>query len=245
MLTIVITILIGYFYYFLESIFYSDVGCGCSSACVGYYPTLTSRIIGYFLLISSTILFIISIWKIKGTSRWWTIPSIIVFGIAFYGNGYMLFNKGACGNSLNKTTFFINQVKLGNYAKADAETINIDSLKSGKYKGKLLGYSFDKNELTLFRIDEKPIVVKTRFLFWEIRNNVILNDISYGLNTYRNLSFETQRGHYEFIGGKGMKEDDFISEFILTNKGLTGKILKNKKITDEKDGTTRFSFELE
>ena len=243
--TIVIVFFLGLFYYFLEDFFYSDFGCGCSSSCKGFYPTLTSRLIGYAMLIGSTILFIASIWSHKGLSKFWTIPALIIFGIAFYGNGYMLFNKGSCGLSVNQATFFIHQVKLGDFAKSDAETINLDSLKAGKLKGKLLGYSLDGNELILFRIGMKPLKVKTSFLFWEVRNNVILNNFSNGLNTFRNFEVEKTKGHYEFIGGQGMSEEDFLYEFVLTNKDLLGKRLKNKHITNEIDGTTRFRFEIE
>ena len=243
-LTVILTTLLGLFYYSLENFFYSDFGCGCSSTCTGYYPVMTSRLIGYGLLIGSTILFIASIWQLKGLSRLWTIPALLIFGLAFYGNGYMIFNKGGCGYSLNQTTFFIIQTKLGDFAKSDAETINLDSLKSGKLNGKLLGYSINGNELTAFRIGDKPLKVKTSFLFWEVRNNVIINDISYGLNTFRNFEAEEEKGKYEFIGGQGMTEKDFLDEFILTQKELSSN-LKNKRIINESDGTTRFLFEKE
>lgn len=242
--TIILTTLLGLFYYSLENFFYSDFGCGCSSTCRGYYPVLTSRLIGYSLLISSTVLFIASIWKLKKLSRLWTIPAMIIFGLAFYGNGYMIFNKGGCGYSLNQTTFFIHQTKLGDFAKTDAETINLDSLKNRKLKGKLLGYSIKGNELTAFRIGEEPLKIKTSFLFWKVRNNVIINDISYGLNTFRNFEAENVKGHYEFIGGQGMTEKDFLVEFVLTQKELSSN-LKNKKIINNGDGTTRFLFEKE
>jgi hypothetical protein len=243
-LTVILTILLGLLYYLLENFFYGDFGCGCSSTCTGYYPIMTSRLIGYGLLIGSTVLFIASIWKLKGLSRLWTIPALFIFGLAFYGNGYMIFNKGGCGYSLNKTTFFINQTKLGDFAKADAETINLESLKDGKLKGKLLGYSINGNELTAFRIGEEPLKVKTSFLFWKVRNNFIINDVSYGLNTFRNFEAEKINGQYEFIGGQGMTEKDFLDEFILTQKELSSN-LKNKRIINESDGTTRFLFEKE
>jgi hypothetical protein len=242
LLTIIFTTLLGLIYYYLENFFYSDFGCGCSSTCIGYYPVLTSRLIGYGLLTASTSLFIASFWKLKGLSKLWTIPALFIFGLALYGNGYMIFNKGGCGYSLNQTTFFINQTKLGDFAKSDAETINFDSLKEGKLKGKLLGYSINGNELTAFRIGEKPLKVKTSFLFWKVRNNVIINDISYGLNTFRNFQAENLNGHYEFVGGQEMTEKDFLDEFFLTQKELTIN-LKNKKIINHSDGTTRFLFE--
>ena len=244
LLTIILTTLLGLIYYFFENFFYSDFGCGCSSTCTGYYPVLTSRLIGYSLLISSTILFIASIWKLKGLSRLWTIPAMIIFGLAFYGNGYMIFNKGGCGYSLNHRILFIHQTKLGDFAKTNAETISLYSLKDGKLKGKLLGYSIKENELTAFRIGDKPLKVRTSFLFWKVRNNVIINDISYGLNTFRNFEAEKDKGKYEFIGGQGMTEKDFLNEFVLTQKDLTIN-LKNKKIINHSDGTTRFLFEKE
>ena len=151
---------------------------------------MTSRFVGYGLLIGSTAFFIASFWKFEGLSRLWMIPALVIFGIAFYGNGYMIFNKGACGYSLNQTTFFVNQTKLGDFAKTDAETINLDSLKDGKLKGKILGYSIDGNELTAFRIGEEPLKVKTSFLFWKVRSNVVVSNISNGLNTFRNFEAE-------------------------------------------------------
>jgi len=244
-ITIILTALLGLFYYSLEDFFHSDYGCGCSSTCSVYYPVLTSRLIGYFMMISSTILFIASIWSFKGLSKLWTILAALIFGLAFYGNGYMIFNKGGCGYSINKATFFMNETKLGDFATNVDGTINLDSLNAGKYKGKLLGYSLNGNELTFFKIGEEPEKVKTRFLFWKIRNNVILNDISYELKTIRNFDAEKVEGHFEFIGGKGMTEKDFIEEFILTEKELTSRRLKNKRIVNELDGTTRFLFEIE
>jgi hypothetical protein len=241
--TVFLTGLLVFIYYSFEHFFYSDFGRGCSSTGIGYYPTMISRIIGYFLLTTSITLFITSIWKFKRLSKWCTIPAILIFGIAFYGNGYMIFNKGGCGYSLNQTTFFINQIKLGDYAKEDGETINLDSLKAGKYQGKLLGYSIVGKELTAFRIGEQPLKVKTSFWFWKVRNNVILDDISYGLSTYRNLETENDKGHYEFIGGQGMTEENFMEEFVLTEKYLIGKQFTNKQIVNGTDGTTRFLFE--
>jgi hypothetical protein len=98
--------------------------------------------------------------------------------------------------------------------------------------------------LTAFRIGEEPLKVKTSFLFWKARNNVIINDISYGLNTFRNFEAEKIKGQYEFIGGQGMTEKDFLDEFILTQKELSSN-LKNKRIINESNGTTRFLFKKE
>jgi len=242
-LTIILTSLLGFLYYSFENFFHSAFGCGCSSTCIVYYPVLTSRLIGYLMMICSVVIFIASIWKLKGLSRRWTILATLIFILAFYGNGYMIFNKGACGLSISKAIFFVNQKKIGDFAKSDAETINLDSLEAGKYKGKLLGYRFKGDELTLFKIGEDAEVIKTRFLFWKIRNNVILNDISYGLNTFRNFEVEKTKGHYEFIGGQGMTEKDFLDEFILTQKEFTVSKLTNIRISNENDGTTRFLFE--
>ncbi|HRE77555.1 MAG TPA: hypothetical protein PLL09_07000 [Flavobacterium sp.] len=241
-LTIILTALLGLLYYSIENFFHSDFGCGCSSTCRVYYPVLTSRLVGYSMMTSSVVLFIASVWKFKDLSRWWTILATLIFSLAFYGNGFMIFNKGVCGYSLNKATFFINQTKLGDFAKSDGETINLDSLDAGKYKGKLLGYSFKGNKLKIFKIGDEPEVLSTRFLFWKIRNNIILNDFSYGLNSFRNFEVEKTKGHYEFIGGQGMTEKDFLDEFILTQKDLTIN-LKNKRIINHNDGTTRFIFE--
>ena len=239
-----LTATLGLCYYALERFFYSDAGCGCSSACSNYFPDLTSRLFGYCMMAGAVILFWISILKIKAISRWWSVVAVVVFGIAFYGNGYRIYNKGACGYSIYKSTFFIKDTKVGDFAKSDAETIHLDSLKAGKYKGKLLGYTFNGNELTIFKIGEKPAVVKTRFLFWGINSNELLNDISYGLNTYRNFEAEKIPGHYEFIGGEGMTEKDFLDEFAITQNGLTANKLSNKRIIQAADGTTRFLFEL-
>ena len=107
-----------------------------------------------------------------------------------------------------------------------------------------MGYSINGKELTVFRIGKKPLTVKTSFLFWKVRNNVILYDISYGLNTYCNLATENDNT-YEFIGGQGMTEENFMEEFVLTQKYLIGKQLKNKRIINGNDGTTRFLFETE
>ncbi|MGJ1262602.1 hypothetical protein [Sphingobacterium spiritivorum] len=242
--TLFIVICLGSLYYSLEVFYYSDFGCGCSSNCRAYYPVFTSRFIGYIFIICSAALFIAGIWRLRGLSRVWIIPAMLIFGVASYGNGYMIFNKGSCGLSLNRTIFFINQTKLGDFAKANAESINIDSLNEGKLKGKLLGYALNGRELTAFRIDAEPLKISTGFLFWYVPDSIIINDISYGLSTLRNIEAENVKGHYEFIGGQGMVEKDFLNEFMLTQRELSG-ILKNKRIINSKDGTTRFLFEMD
>ena len=241
-LTIILLILTVIVYILLEEFFYSDFGSGCSSTGTGFYPTLTSKIIGWTLLFISTLCFIASVWKFKGISKWWTIPSVIVFMTAFYGNGYMLFNKGGCGLSINKTTFFIDQTKLGDFAKTDGETLNLDSLKAGKYKGKLIGFSLSDKNLTIYRIGEQPLNLKTTFLFWRTDNSRIIQNLSYGLNTYRNLVSEKTQKHYEFIGGQGMTIDNFLEELRTTEKWINGNIKKTELLNVD-DGTTRLIIE--
>ncbi len=243
--TIIATGIVLFVYLRFENFFYSDFGCGCSSTCTGYYPTIISRIIGYVLLIIATLIFIASIWRIKKLSKWWTIPALIIFGIAFYGNGYKIFNKGICGLSINKTTFFVKQTKLGDFAVADGETIYPDSLKTEKYKGKLLGYSIAGKELTFYRVGEIPLKVKTSFLFWKVRNNVIVCDLSPWLNSFRNLEFEQNNNGYELIGGQNMPIEIFMEEFLIAHKEFQGKKIMNQRIINESDGTTRFRFEIE
>lgn len=242
--TIVLTGFLMFSYICIENSLYTDFLCGCSSTCRTYYPTKTSRIIGDILLFVSTLTFITSLWRIKSISRWWIFPSLVIFIMAFYGNGYMLFNQGVCGNSLNQATFFLNHTKLGDFAKADSETINLDSLKLGKYKGKLLGYHLQGNNLTVYRIADKPLQIKTSFLFWQTDNSKLLEDLSYGLNTFRNFEIEKMKNKYEYIGGQNMPIEAFMEEFKLTEKWIAGKI-KNKTITNEKDGTTRLIFEIQ
>ncbi len=244
-LCIVLTALSLFIYIQLERSFHSDAACGCSSACKAFYPAAASRLAGHVMLIISLLLLLSAIFRLKGMSSRWSVPALLLFVISFYGNGFMLFNKGPCGLSLNKRTWFVIETRLGDYAKADVETLNPDSLRAGRYKGKLLGYSLNGTELILFRIGEPPLKVKTAFLFWKIRGNAIINHISYGLNVSRNFDAEIQKRHFEFIGGQGMSESDFLDEFVLTQKELYGKKLKNKRIIHANDGTTRFLFETE
>ena len=196
---------------FLEDA-YSYVVCTCTAH---YYTTLTSRIIGYALLIISTLLFIASIWRVKRLSRWWIIPALIVFGIAFYGNGYKFYYV-ACTPSLYKVTFFNRHTTLGNFAPEYALR-NADSLKTGNYKGQLLGYSVSGQELTLYRIGDNPLKIRTSFLFWKIRPNIFVHDLSPRLHSYRNLEFEKNHHGYERIGGKNMPLEVFIEEIEMTN----------------------------
>ena len=243
-LSLVLLIAMGVCYFKLIDFLHGDSGCGCSSTCRVFYPEGTSMFIGYFLLTFSTILIWASVWRFKGLSKLWSIPALIVWVIAFYGNGFMIMNDGVCGLSINKVNWMFNKQKIGDYAKADAETIHPDSLRLGRYKGKLLGYSFSEDELKLYRIGEDPVIVKTGFLFWNIRHGSIANDISYGLNVYRDMKAEIVKDHYEFIGGKGMSEKEFLDEFILTQKEMFRGEMVNRQIVNGGDGTTRFIFDL-
>lgn len=242
--SLILILVLAWIYFQIETFLHGDTGCSCSSTCRVFYPTLWSRLLGNVLMLVSAIFITLSLWTFKGLSRWWTMPALFIFVIAFYGNGFMIMNDGACGLSINKVTWMFNKQKIGDYAKSDAETIHPDSLRLGKYKGKLLGYAFNEEGLKLFKIGEDPVVVKTRFLFWEIEENVILNDISYGLNVYRDIKAETIKGHYEFIGGKGMSEKDFLNEFVLTQKEMYAGKMINKQLLNLEDGTTKFIFDL-
>ncbi|MBK7389839.1 MAG: hypothetical protein IPI23_12450 [Bacteroidetes bacterium] len=42
-------------FYFLETGYYSDFGCGCSSACTGFYVSTASKVVGYLMLLVSSL----------------------------------------------------------------------------------------------------------------------------------------------------------------------------------------------
>lgn len=234
---------IGGIYVLLEQFSHTDFGCGCSSACTSFFPTNTSKNIGYILMVGSLMGIIYSLFK---PNKKVLIPLILVFVSAFYANGYYLFDKGLCGFSLNRASFFILHTKIGDFAKSDGEIIIMDSLKAGKYNGELLGYAVKSDRIKIFRIGEDPVDVRTKFLYWEINDSLIIQDIATTLSSYRNIESEENRDYYEFVGGEGMSEKDFMNEFVLTNNDyfLRHK-LKNKSIVNEKDGTTRFRFQVE
>lgn len=244
LVTVVMTVFAFAQLYALENFLNSDAACGCSSACTAMYPVLSSRLIGYGLMFLSFVIIIAAVWKFKRGLTYTAIIAVVVFTFAFYGNGRMLFDKGPCGRSLNLRTWYIFQEKLGDYAKPDGETLYLDSLSAGAYKGKLLGYALEGSTLTLFRIAEAPLKVRTGFLFWKIPGNVIVNHISYGLNTWRNTEAEGVPGHFEFIGGMGMTEKHFTDDFV-TQKYFNIYQLKNKRIVNHPDGTVRFLFEYD
>jgi len=50
---------------------------------------------------------------------------------------------------------------------------------------------------------------------------------------------------YEFIGGKDMPIEVFMNEIFTEKSEFAVKTLKNKRIINETDGTTRFRFEIE
>lgn len=243
-LTVVLTTSLIFFYLGLEYFYYGDFGCGCSSACVGYYVSTVSKFLGWTLLILSISLFIASTWRVKQISILWTIPSTIVFMIAFYGNGYMIFNKGACGESINRRTFFVFQEHLGDFAKIDGEYFSFDSLQEKKYNSKLLGYLINGNSLTIYRIADSPLELKTGFLFWQPDKEQMRKDFSYGLNTYREPPHDTlPLKQIELIGGKDMPIEAFMQELELTNHWGFTKIVSNELIHSD-DGTTRLKLRV-
>lgn len=135
--TALIAAIFVFLYVLFEDASYSDFGCGCSSGCTAFHVSRWSKVVGYFLLTFSGLLFIASIWRIRRLSTSWAIPALLVFIIAIYGNSYTIFYKGPCGFSLNRSTFFFLDKKFGDYAKDDF--VSLDNLKSNGYSGKLLG----------------------------------------------------------------------------------------------------------
>ena len=229
-------------FFILEGLWFAmDKDCICS---FGFPSTIGSKIIGWILLVLSFILFIMSLIQKGKFSKWGKIASLVLFGIAFYGNGYMINGlMGGCGYSLNRTTFFVVQTKLGDFA-TDWVPITTENLNAGEFDGKLLGYSVSGKNLTLYRIGKKPLKVKTSFLFWKVRPNIVIHRLSPELHSYRNLEYEKNNDGYEFIGGQDMPIEVFLNEFVIDHKDFTGKELKNQRIINETDGTTRFRFEV-
>lgn len=190
------------------------------------------------------VLFNASMWRIKQISILWTIPALTILAIALYGNGYMLYNKGACGLSINKTTFFVFQERLGDFAKIDGEYLNIDSLIAKKYDGKLLGYYLDGTYLTVYRIANKPLKLKTGFLFWLPDENAIINDLTDALTSYRVPPKNLPEKKIELVGGQDMPLKAFLRELEVTNNWGITKIL-DKKLINSNDGTTRLILSVE
>ncbi len=229
--TVVIIGIVLVIYVLLEVFFYNDIGCICA---VGYFPMLDSRLTGYGLLVISTILFIVSYWRVRNLSRWCIVPALIVFSLAFYGNGHALYTQ-PCSGSLYRTTFFIHKTKLGDFAQIS----NAGGLDTGIHNGRFLGYSFDGKELLLYKIGESPLKVNTSFLFWKVRPGIFVHDLP-GL--FRNLEYEKNNDGYEFIGGRELPVEVFRL-FISRTKDFDIRRLKNQIVINENDGTTRFRFE--
>ncbi|MCF8253979.1 MAG: hypothetical protein K9H61_09040 [Bacteroidia bacterium] len=237
-------LVIATIYAFLESMYYHDFGCGCSSGCIGFYMSSYSKILGYCLILVSFILVFMSLFKTRTISKFWHIPAIVFIGIASYGNGYMLYNKGACGQSLNRTQFYIFQEHLGDFAKIDGEYFSLDSLKQQKYDGKLLGFLLKENKLTVYRINQEPLVIATGFLFWQPNTVEMLKSLSYGLNTFRVAPTVLPEKQIELIGGKDMPLEAFLEELKITNNWGIHKIL-NQEIIKAPDGTTHLILTIE
>jgi hypothetical protein len=231
-------------YAFLETIYYRDFGCGCSSGCIGFYAKSSSKIIGYGLILISLLVGLASFFKFRNLSKIWTIPAIVVIAITSYGNGYMLYNKGACGQSLNRTHFYIFQEHLGDFAKIDGEYFSFDSLKQHKYDGKLLGFWLKENKLTVYRINQEPLELKTGFLFWQPNKDEMLKSLSYGLNTFRAAPSQLPEKQIELIGGMNMPLEAFLEELKITNNWGIHKII-NQEIINAPDGTTRLILRIE
>jgi len=225
-------------YLVLEGIlFIQSDGCVCTFS---YYPTAISRIIGFLLLMISVVLFLVCLMLKRKYSKWGKMLALIIFGIAFYGNGFIITGQmGGCGHWLGKTTFFVVPTKFGDFATE--WSLDVNRLKTEEYKGKLLGYSISGKNLTLYRIGKKPLKTKTGFLFWKTN----IQRLSTDLQSYRNLEYEKNNDGYEFIGGQNMPVEVFMQEIILEKNEFAGKKLKNQKIINEVDGTTRFRFEIE
>ena len=244
-LTLVILIAFVFFYYQLEVFYYSDFGCGCSSLCKGYYPGFTAKIIGWTLIAISILLITSILWKFVNLSKWFMLPSLLIFIVAIYGNGYLLFNKGGCGLSLNKRMLFLYEKQLGEFAKTDGESLHLEQFEKGAYAGKMLGFHLEKNVLTVYRVGESPLKISTNFLFWQLDRQALLEDLSYGLNTFRiPPANSSDFKKIEFIGGHEMTEEAFRRELVLLKEIDSSKI---KRITRKKleVGATGFLVELE
>jgi len=231
-------------FYFLESGYYSDFGCGCSSACVGFYVSTASKVVGYLILLASALL-IIYLRKKNQLSR--LIALMLFVGVLLfvsYGNGFMLFNKGACGQSLNQTTFYLTQKPIGDFAKSDGESLQLDSLGTGYYSGKLLGYLIQDGKLTVYRIGADPLVVSTGFLFWQIDLETLSKNFSYGLVSYRIPPDSLNQKTIVLIGGKNMPEEAFLSELERTKEFSRNEIV-NPSLTNISNSTTTYRFQIQ
>lgn len=236
-------LLIGLFY-FLETGYYSDFGCGCSSACVGFYVSTASKVVGYLILLVSSL---VILYLRKENLLTGVIALMFWIGMLLlisYGNGFMLFNKGACGQSLNQTTFYLNQKPIGDFAKSDGESLQLDSLGTGYYSGKLLGYLVKNGRLTVYRIGADPLVVPTGFLFWQIDLETLNKDLLYSLSSFRIPPDSLNHKTIELIGGKNMPEEAFLSELERTKEFSRNEIV-NPSLTNNSNGTTTYRFQIQ
>lgn len=231
-------------FYFLESGYYSDFGCGCSSACTGFYVSTASKVVGYFILLASALLII----YLRNKNLLSGVISLILFVCILlfvsYGNGFMLFNKGACGQSLNQTTFYFNQKPIGDFAKSEGESLQLDSLGTGYYSGKLLGYLIKDDNLTAYRIGADPVQVSTGFLFWQVDMETLNKDLLYGLSSFRIPPDSLNQKTIVLIGGKNMPEEAFLWELKQSNE-FKSKNIVNPSLTNNSDGTTSYRFQIQ
>ncbi|OYQ31935.1 hypothetical protein CHU92_14930 [Flavobacterium cyanobacteriorum] len=233
-ITIVFIVLFAFIYIWLESFYYTDLTCGCSSACSSFYISKTDKIIGYIIIFLSVIVITVSLWKFRKISRWWSILGLLLLGTAIYGNSLMFFNPNICGSSLNESYLYFFSNKIGDWAKTDSEHINMDSLKLRKLDGKFLGYYYLNNDLIIYRIGKKPITLHTNFLFWNICKQEITKHISYGLDSYH-LPDNSEEMTI-LLGGQDMPIQAFMQEVNYNN---FSKGLKYQKLLKFDDGTTR------
>ncbi len=224
-------------YLFIEDFFLlnTDFGCGCSSACFGSFPTKKSITIGHTIIFIALIIYLGSSLKSNIINSVLKLFSILMFVFAVYGNSYLIYDPVFCGEGLYKRVFFYS-TKIGDYAINDS--LNVEQLKNGKLTGKMLGFTLKDNELTIFRIDKAPVKVKTSFLFWKTDTKALKQQLNYRLGVT-----QLHANHYEFIGGKAMTKEDFLSaELAVVDNKLTHKQLINAKVIHKSDGTTRFIY---
>ncbi|PIE47889.1 MAG: hypothetical protein CSA42_01270 [Gammaproteobacteria bacterium] len=202
-LSLPIVIIIFYFLieYFL--LLNKDFGCGCSSGCIGSFPTKKSITIGHTIILVALTIYLGSSLKSNIITTVLKLFSIIMFVFGVYGNSYLIYDKGFCGEGLYKR-IFLYSTKIGDYATNDG--LNLEYLKNGKLKGKMLGFIVKNNNLTIFRINETPLKLKTSFLFWKTDINALRHQLNHRLGT-----IPLYTNQYEFIGGKDMKKEDFVS----------------------------------
>ena len=239
-LTVVITFAIAITYLILECYLYaSDFGCGCSSGCLGFYVSKFSKIIGHILLIFSTVLFIRSSWRINKLSRWWTVPSVIIFIVALYGNGHSLYYSSPCGFSLREITFYVFENEIADPTTISYGYFSLDSLREKKYVGNLLGYYIFDNNLYIYRIAAEPLKLKTGFLFWKFDKEEMMKQLSYELSPYRNPSEKLENENkIELIGGMNMPLKAFWEELKVTGNWDFARVI-DKQLINSNDGTTR------